>query len=34
LTSICISRSIIPPILSSPPTPRSRWVRSSRVLPS
>jgi hypothetical protein len=29
LTNICISRGILPPILSSPPTTRSRWTRSS-----
>jgi hypothetical protein len=30
LIDICISRGILPPILSSPPTSRSRWTRSSR----
>ena len=29
LTDICISRGILPPILSSPPTSRSCWTRSS-----
>ena len=31
LTSICVSRGIIPPVLSAPPTAHSRWTRSSRV---
>jgi hypothetical protein len=30
LTALCLTRGIIPPILSSPPTTRSRWTRSSR----
>jgi hypothetical protein len=33
LTTLCIARGILPPILSSPPTARSRWTRSSRPLP-
>ena len=30
LLTICIPRGILPPILSSPPTSRSRWTRTSR----
>jgi hypothetical protein len=30
LISLCISRGILPPVLSSPPTTRSRWTRSFR----
>jgi hypothetical protein len=33
LTTLCLSRGIIPPVLSSPPTTRSRWTRSTRTLP-
>ena len=29
LTALCVSRGILPPVLSSPPTSRSRWTRSS-----
>ena len=31
LTSLCLTRGILPPVLSSPPTTRSRWTRSSRA---
>jgi hypothetical protein len=31
LTALCLTRGILPPILSSPPTARSRWTRSSRA---
>jgi hypothetical protein len=31
LTTLCVSSGILPPILSSPPTSRSRWTRSSRA---
>jgi hypothetical protein len=30
LTSLCLSRGIAPPILTSFASPRSRWTRSSR----
>jgi len=30
LTTLCVSRGILPPILSSPPIARSRWTRTSR----
>ena len=30
LITLCISRGILPPVLSNPPTARSRWTRSSR----
>jgi hypothetical protein len=30
LTTLCVSNGILPPILSSPPTTRSRWTRASR----
>jgi hypothetical protein len=33
LTDICISRGILPPVLSTPPTARSRWTRTSRAFP-
>jgi hypothetical protein len=31
LTALCLTRGILPPVLSSPPTTRSRWTRSSRA---
>ncbi len=30
LVALCIARGILPPVLSSPPTARSRWTRTSR----
>ena len=33
LTATCLSLGILPPILSSPPTTRSRWTRTSRPKP-
>jgi hypothetical protein len=30
LTALCLSSGILPPVLSSPPTARSRWTRTSR----